>query len=192
MKNKITISIIEIVVVVIAIFIGYLLGKSSVEIPEPKIVVETKWEKGEIVRDTIKVIEPYEVIVKIPDSIHVPVATDTAALFAVWQDYYLTRKYDLDFSNDTLGTFKVNASVSQNKLVTATSLIEPNVRTVYETKTIYKVPTIQFYSILGSSIDFRTNKIQLGIDLKQKYLIGASGIRIGNENGYTIDLGIKF
>ena len=192
MKNKITISIVEIVVVVIAIFIGYLLGKSSVEIPEPKIVVETKWEKGEIVRDTIKVIEPYEVIVKIPDSIHVPVATDTAALFAVWQDYYLTRKYDLDFSNDTLGTFKVNASVSQNKLVTATSLIEPNIRTVYETKTIYKVPTIQFYSILGSSIDFRTNKIQLGIDLKQKYLIGASGIRIGNENGYTIDLGIKF
>ena len=111
------------------------------------------------------------------------VATDTAKLYAVWQDYYLTRKYDLDFSNDTLGTFKVNASVSQNKLVTATSLIEPNVRTVYETKTIYKVPTIQFYSILGSSIDFRTNKIQLGIDLKQKYLIGASGIRIGNEMG---------
>lgn len=181
MNKKITISVGVIIIVLIAIFVGYLLGRSSVQIPEPKTIVETKWLKGEVVRDTVLLPIPY--LITITDTVPVFVATDTAKLYAVWQDYYLTRKYDLDFSNDTLGTFKVNASVSQNKLVTATSLIEPNVRTVYETKTIYKVPTIQFYSILGSSIDFRTNKIQLGIDLKQKYLIGASGIRIGNEMG---------
>lgn len=192
MKNKITISVGGIVIVAIAIFVGYLLGRSSVEIPEPETIVEIKWEKGETIRDTIKVPEPYEVIVKVPDSIPVPIHTDTAALFAVWQDYYSTRKYNLDFSNDTLGVFKVDAVVNQNKLISANSFIEPNIRTVHETKTIYKVPTIQFYGIIGSSVDLKTNKIQFGIDLRQKYMIGVSGIRIGNENGYTIDAGIKF
>lgn len=190
MKNKITISVGGIVIVAIAIFVGYLLGRSSVEIPEPETIVEIKWEKGDAIRDTIKVPEPYEVIVKVPDS--VPVPTDTAALFAVWQDYYSIRKYELDFSNDTLGIYRVNTTVSQNKLISANSFIEPNIRTVYETKTIYKVPTIQFYGIIGSSVDLKTNKIQFGIDLRQKYMIGVSGIRIGNENGYTIDAGIKF
>lgn len=189
-KNKITISVGGIVIVAIAIFVGYLLGRSSVEIPEPETIVEIKWEKGEAIRDTIKVPEPYEVIVKVPDSI--PVPTDTAALFAVWQYYYSTRKYNLDFSNDKLGVFKVDAVVNQNKLISANSFIEPNIRTVYETKTIYKVPTIQFYGIIGSSVDLKTNKIQFGIDLRQKYMIGVSGIRVGNENGYTIDAGIKF
>lgn len=191
-KNKITISVGGIVIVAIAIFIGYLLGRSSVEIPEPETIVEIKWEKGETIRDTIKVPEPYEVIVKVPDSIPVPIHTDTAVLFAVWQDYYSTRKYNLYFSNDTSGVFKVDAIVNQNKLTYASSFIEPNIRTVYETKTIYKVPTIQFYGIIGSSVDLKTNKIQFGIDLRQKYMIGVSGIRIGNENGYTIDAGIKF
>lgn len=189
-KNKITISVGGIVIVAIAIFVGYLLGRSSVEIPEPETIVEIKWGKGEAIRDTIKVPEPYEVIVKVPDSITVP--TDTAALFAVWQYYYSTRKYNLDFSNDKLGVFKVDAVVNQNKLISANSFIEPNIRTVYETKTIYKVPTIQFYGIIGSSVDLKTNKIQFGIDLRQKYMIGVSGIRVGNENGYTIDAGIKF
>ena len=192
MKNKITISVGGIAIVAIAIFVGYLLGRSSVEIPEPETIVEIKWEKGETIRDTIKVPEPYEVIVKVPDSIPVPIHTDTATLFAVWQDYYSTRKYNLDFSNDTLGVFKVDAVVNQNKLISANSFIEPNIRTVHETKTIYKVPTIQFYGIIGSSVDLKTNKIQFGIDLRQKYMIGVSGIRIGNENGYTIDAGIKF
>ena len=168
MKNKITISVGGIVIVAIAIFVGYLLGRSSVEIPEPETIVEIKWEKGETIRDTIKVPEPYEVIVKVPDSIPVPIHTDTAALF------------------------EVDAVVNQNKLISANSFIEPNIRTVYETKTIYKVPTIQFYGIIGSSVDLKTNKIQFGIDLRQKYMIGVSGIRIGNENGYTIDVGIKF
>ena len=46
MKNKITISVGGIVIVAIAIFVGYLLGRSSVEIPEPETIVEIKWEKG--------------------------------------------------------------------------------------------------------------------------------------------------
>jgi len=121
MDNKITISVGGIIVVLIAIFIGYLLGRSSVETPKSKTEIVVKWEKGDTIRDTIKVLEPYEV--KVPDSILVFMPTDTAKLFAIWKDYYLQRKYNLDFSNDSSGTFKVDAVVSQtNSLLPLLSL----------------------------------------------------------------------
>ena len=104
----------------------------------------------------------------------------------------MERKYALDFSNDSLGTFKVDAKVSQNKLISATSFIQPNIRTVYEKEVIYKVPTIQPWAMIGTSIDFRTNKLQFGLDLKNKYVIGVSGLRIEDKYGYTLDFGIKF
>lgn len=190
MNKSITISIGGLIAVGIALLIGYFWGRSSVELPSSKRIVEVKWVKGDIVCDTINNPVPYEVKVPVDRPVFIP--TDTAALFAIWQDYYLARKYTLDFSNDSLGIFKIDAEVSQNKLISATSLIQPNIRTVYEKEVIYKVPTIQFYGIIGSSVDLKTNKIQFGIDLRQKYMIGISGMRIGNENGYTIDAGIKF
>ncbi len=190
MNKKITISVGVIIIVLIAIFVGYLLGRSSVQIPEPKTIVETKWLKGEVVRDTVLLPIPY--LITITDTVPVFVATDTAKLYAVWQDYYLQRYYNLDFSNDTLGVFKVNAVVGQNKLFSATSTVQPNIRTVTERQVIYKVPKVQFYGIMGTSVDLRTNKIQFGVDLRQKYMIGVSGIRLDNKYGYTIDAGIKF
>ena len=190
MNNKITISLTGIIAVAISLFLGYLWGRSSVELPAPKRIVEVKWEKGEVVRDTVEKPIPYEV--KVPDSIPIFIPTDTAALFAIWQDYYLERKYVLDFSNDSLGTFKVDAKVSQNKLISATSFIQPNIRTVYEKELIYKVTTIQPWAMIGTSIDFRTNKLQFGLDLKNKYVIGVSGLRIEDKYGYTLDFGIKF
>jgi hypothetical protein len=190
MNNKITILLTGIIAVAISLFLGYLWGRSSVELPAPKRIVEVKWEKGEVVRDTFEKPAPYEV--KVPDSIPIFIPTDTAALFAIWQDYYLERKYALDFSNDSLGTFKVDAKVSQNKLISATSFIQTNIRTVYEKEVIYKVPTIQPWAMIGTSIDFRTNKLQFGLDLKNKYVIGVSGLRIEDKYGYTLDFGIKF
>lgn len=192
MKKTITISVLQIIIISIAILVGYFLGKSSVEIPKPKTKIVVKWEKGETIHDTIpkEKLVPYEV--KISDTIPVPVYTDTAKLFSVWQDYYSTRKYDLDFSNDSIGTFKVDLSVNQNKLAKATSTIVPNIRTVYTKQIVYKVPTMQIYGILGTSTDLGTNKIQFGVDLRQKFLIGASGIRMGDKFSYTIDAGIKF
>ena len=93
MNNKITISLTGIIAVAISLFLGYLWGRSSVELPAPKRIVEIKWEKGEVVRDTVEKPVPYEV--KVPDSIPIFIPTDTAALFAIWQDYYLERKYAL-------------------------------------------------------------------------------------------------
>lgn len=190
MNNKITKILTVIIVVVIFLFLGYLWGRSSVELPATKRIVEVKWKKGDVVRDTVEKPVPYEV--KVPDSIPIFIHTDTAALFAIWQDYYLERKYTLDFSNDSLGTFKVDANVSQNKLISSTSFIQPNIRTVHEKEVIYKVPTIQPWVMIGTSIDFRTNKIQFGLDIKNKFIIGASGIRLDDKYGYTLDFGIKF
>jgi hypothetical protein len=190
MNKSITISIGGLIAIGIALLIGYFWGRSSVELPQPKRIVEVKWVKGDIVRDTIDRPVPYEVKVPVDRPVFVP--TDTAALFAIWQDYYLDRKYALDFSNDSLGTFKVDALVSQNKLISATSFIQPNIRTVTEREVIYKVPTLQLWAMLGTSADFRTNKLQFGLDIKNKYIIGLSGIRLDDRYGYTIDFGIKF
>lgn len=190
MNKSITISIGGLIAVGIALFLGYLWGRSSVELPAPKRIVEVKWTKGEIVRDTIDRPVPYEVEIPVDRPVFIP--TDTAALFAIWQDYYLERKYALDFSNDSLGVFKVDAKVSQNKLISATSFIQPNIRTVYEREVIYKVPTLQPWALIGTSADFRTNKIQFGLDIENKFIIGASGIRLDDKYGYTFDFGVKF
>jgi hypothetical protein len=190
MNKSVTISIGGLIAVGIALLIGYFWGRSSVELPAPKRIVEVKWVKGDIVRDTIDNPVPYEVEVPVDRPVFIP--TDTAALFAIWQDYYLERKYDLDFSNDSLGIFKVDAKVSQNKLIYANSFIQPNIRTVTEREVIYKVPTLQPWALIGTSADFRTNKLQFGLDIKNKYKVGVSGIRLDDKYGYTFDFGLNF
>lgn len=182
-----------IIISILALVLGFLLGRltftpeSGVKIKESiKYVPSTT-----IIRDTIpkEKLVPYETF--IPDTVYkyLTQEVDTAAIL---RDYFLSRKYSLDFSNDTIGTFRVDAEVNQNKLVSASSFIQPITKTVIQEKTIYRAPTIQFYGMLGTSLDFKTNKISLGVDLKQRYLIGASGIRFNDKYNYTIDFGIKF
>lgn len=155
-------------------------------------IVEIKWEKGDIIRDTVDHPIPVETIIHDSILVPVPIPTDTAALFAVWQEYYLERKYALDFSNDSIGVFKVDAVVNQNKLVSATSFMQPNIRTISEKEFIYKTRKIVPWIIIGTSIDIRTNKVQFGVDLNQRYVVGISGIRTSSNWGYTLDIGMKF
>lgn len=192
MNKKITVSVGMLVAIGVAIFCGYLLGRSSVEMPEAKIEKIITWSKGETVTKYIDKPVPYAVRDTAYKSVSVPEPTDTSALFAVWRDYYLERDYCLDFSADSVGVFKVDLSVSENKLAKSRSTITPYIRTIREKETIYKVPTIQFYGLIGTSPDLKTNQIQIGIDLKQRYLIGASGIRMDDKFGYTLNAGIKF
>ena len=179
MNKSITISVGGIIAIAIAVFIGYLWGQSNVTIPKPEIKEVVKWEK-----------EPYAVHDTIDRPVFIP--TDTAALFAVWCDYYLKRDYKLDFSNDTLGTFIVNASIQENKLLSATSTVQPIRKVITRTETVYKVPTMQPWVMIGTSPTLNTQKIQFGLDIKNKYIFGASGIRLDDKYGYTIDFGIKF
>ena len=182
----------EILGIVIALLIGYFWGRSSVKPAEPIKVVEVKYIKGDTIHDTICNPIPYEV--KVPVDVPVFVYTDTAALFAVWQDYYLERKYNLDFSNDTLGVFKVDAVVNQNKLISSTSTIQPIIKTITEKEIVKENSAKVFipWILVGTSADFKANKLQVGMDKKSKYMIGVSGIRLENSYNYIIDLGIKF
>lgn len=173
--------------------IGFLLGRLTFT---PETVVKVKetvkyTPSTDIIRDTIREdrLVPYETFVSDTIVKYLTQSVDTAAIL---RDYYLSRKYALDFSNDTIGTFRVDAEVNQNKLVYASSFIQPITKTVIQEKTLYRAPTIQFYGMLGTSVDFTTNKISLGVDLKQRYLLGVSGIRLNDKYNYIIDFGIKF
>ena len=193
MNKYVTISVGSIVTLVIGLVIGFFLGKAEVEPTPSKTQKIITWAKGKETIKEVPVPEPYVVhdttyIVK-----EVPIPTDTATLFKVWRDYYLTRDYDLDFSDDSLGVFKVKVAVHQNKVAySPVAIIQPNIKTVTEENTVYKVSFIQGYAMIGTSVDFSVNQIQLGIDLKQKFLISVSGIRIKDRYGYTINAGIKF
>lgn len=173
--------------------LGFLLGRLFIK---TESVVKTEEvvkyvPSPYVVRDTVKNIIPYETLVRDTVIKYLTAEVDTPA---VVKDYYLSRKYNLDFSNDSIGTFVVDAEVNQNKLVNATSFIRPMVKTVYKTETItdYKVPALQFYGMIGTAVNLKTNKISFGLDLKQRYLVGVSGIRYDDNYTYTIDFGVKF
>lgn len=192
-ENKIT--TIFALVLVTGICLGmFFLGRRSVHVPEP----------GEVQHDTTYVPAPFPVhdTLKIPvpaketppDTVYVPVPepTDTAALFAVWLDYYTTRDYDLDFSSDTLGVFKVAAKVNQNKITQAVSTVQPNVKVVTNTETVYKTKFLQPWVMVGTSVDFNFQQIQAGVDINNKWMVGVGGIRYGDKGGFTVNAGVKF
>ena len=170
--------------------VGYYVGRSNRE-----VVTKTQriysWSKGKEIIKEIPIPEP-EVVYKTIEK-EVPIPIDTAALYAVWCDYHNVNKYTFDFSDDSVGVFKVDFSVSENRVSESPkATIQPNILTITETNTVYKVPTIQGYAMIGASVNLNTFQVQAGIDVKQKFLIGASGIRLNNAWGYTVNFGMKF
>lgn len=197
MNKSITISVASIIIAAVAFFLGYLVGRAwkKGEAAGTKTTVEIKQSKYEV-HDTIRCPEPYAVYydreVVVHDTIQsfIPQVVDTAAILA---DYFLTRKYNFDFSDDSLGIFQFDATVNQNKLTSMVSNIHPYEKVVTKTETFYKVKPLQFYIMAGTNVhNFNTQKIQFCIDLRQKFLIGVSGIRLEDKYNYTIDLGVKF
>lgn len=176
-------------IIAVSVGVGYYWGKA--DIPEPQVTEKIEYVPSPYpVRDTIDrpiPVEVHDTIVK-----PVPVPTDTAALFAIWRDYHLRRDYELDFSNDSIGTFRVNASVQENKLFSATSVIQPNRKVITRTETVLKVPTIQPWVMIGTSATFDSQKVQFGLDFKNRFIFGVSGIRIDDKYNYTLDFGVKF
>lgn len=192
MNKKITISIGFVIALSIAFIVGVFIGKGYADTVEvEKEVVKWKTEQLPPIHDTISMPAPYLVFDTdtVLQIIEHQAEVDTLKILA---DYYRIRKYDLDFSNDSIGVFKVNIDVTKNMLANASSEIRPIRTTIERVKTINKVQTLQFYGMFGSSLDFKTNKIQVGLDFRQKYLLGVSGIRLDDKYGYTIDLGVKF
>lgn len=173
----------------------FFLGRRSVHIPEP----------AEVKHDTTYVPAPYPVhdTLKIPvpakevplDTVYFPVPepTDTAALFAVWLDYYTTRDYDLDFSSDSLGVFRVEAKVNQNKITEAVSTIQPITKVITNTETYYKERPIQPWVMVGTGVkDFNSQQFQVGLDLNSKWMLGVGGTHIKDKSAFIISVGMKF
>lgn len=178
---------------IVALSIGYFLGRLTT-VDKNAMDFRQRVEyipSSTVIHDTIvkERLVPYETFLTDTVLRYLTQEVDTASII---RDYYLSRRYSLDFSNDTIGVFKVDAEVNQNKLVYASSYIRPIVKTVTLEKTLHDKPTIQFYGMIGTSLDFETNKMSLGVDLKQRYLIGATAVRMNDRFGYTIDFGVKF
>lgn len=186
MKTKTTI-----ILSIVVLFLVFMLGRcSNVNKNIAKTEETIKYVPSPYpVHDTIYQPKPYEVIRHKRDTVYLTQDVDTTKIL---EDYFLTRRYELDFSSDSLGVFKVNTEVSENSIISATSYIQPKCKTIIQENTIYKTTPVQFYAMIGSSIDLKTSKISLGVDLNQKYLLGVSGIRFGDNACYTIDFGIKW
>lgn len=107
---------------------GYRRGAASAEIRDSII---TRWVPWPVpVYDTIR--EPYPVAVREPaDTVWKYMIVDTAAIIA---DYLRERDYRLDFSTDSTGTFLVDATVGENRLLRATSVVKPLFREITVTK----------------------------------------------------------
>lgn len=185
-----------IIISLVAAVLGFVLGRLSVT---DNKVVETKEVTKYVpspysVTDTIFHPQPYNVYIP-ADTVYRYLTkfkkVDTAAIL---KDYYLTRQYHLDFSNDTLGEFKVNAEVGQNRLLSASSYIKPLIKNIYHETTVtkYKTKIFQPFILVGTSPKFDFQKATIGFDLSQRYILGVSGVRWDNRYNYSIDFGIKF
>lgn len=99
-----------------------------------------------IVRDSVAIVfktmppircttrEPWPITIREPaDTVWQTLPADTAAILA---DYLRERDYRLDFSTDSTGRFIVDATVGRNRMLTATSTIEPLFREVTRTQTV--------------------------------------------------------
>ena len=180
----------SIIIVVAALIFAFFLGRSSYT-PEPPKVVERWRTKHDTVeyRDTVKIPVP-QVIVR-DTTIYLPGEIDTAALLA---GYLARKEYPLDFSNDSIGEFRVDITIQRNALTEVVSHVKPLIRVHEVERTIIdkQIPFIQGYAQIGTSVDFGTQKFSAGADFRQRFLVGASAIRVDDQWGYTLDFGIKF
>ena len=181
-----------IILSIATLLLGFLLGRLSVT---DKITVETKEvvknvPSPYIVRDTIYSPLPALTFYKV-DTCYIMQKVDTAEIL---HDYFLSRQYRLDFSNDSIGKFIVDAEVNQNKLVSANSFIQPITKFIYKENILTKqtVRAFQPWVTIGTNLNLDCQQVTLGFDLKQKYILGVSGLRLNNKYNYTVNIGIKW
>lgn len=175
---------------VVGIFCGWLIGgRQEVQIvesvryvPQHTIHIEselfpkpTKVENIELPRlqytDTVR------------EEIRVP--ADTAGIVA---DYFKRRQYDLDFSTDTTGVYKVQAIICCNRLESARATIQPLQREVENT--VVKVRKFRPFVSGGVAIGDKVGaSLGLGGIIKEKHIVSVKAMRIGNNNYYGGEYG---
>lgn len=120
----------------------------------------------------------------------VTVPADTAAIIS---DYLQRREYDLDFSTDTTGVFKVQAAVEANKLVEASATIIPLQREV-ETSIVYKPKPYRPMIKIGVPFGKQRYGVEggVGVLIKDRWLPSVSYMRLDKENFVKVECGIVF
>ena len=117
------------------------------------------------------------------------IPADTAGII---NDYLQRRIYDLDFSTDTTGVFKVQAIVEANRLASASAQISPIHR---ELERIIEVQPRKFRPFVsgGFAIGDKVGvSLGLGGIIKEKHTISVKTMRIGNNNYYGGEYGYIF
>lgn len=125
-------------------------------------------------------------VVEVVKEVAMPI--DTTAIIA---DYLQRREYNLDFSNDTTGVYKVQAIVEANRLTSASATIIPLKRVVEQT--VVKIRKFRPY--VGGSISIGGKQgasLEIGVLLKDHHFPKVGYQRLGNENYITAGYGYLF
>lgn len=118
----------------------------------------------------------------------VRIPADTAGIVA---DYFKRRQYDLDFSTDTTGIYKVQLVTICNRLESASATVVPLQREVENT--IVKVRKFRPLVSGGVAISDKIGvSLGLGGIIKEKHIVSVKAMRIGNNNYYGGEYGYIF
>lgn len=118
----------------------------------------------------------------------VRIPADTAGII---NDYFKRRQYELDFSTDSTGTYKVQAVVYSNRLESASATIVPLQREIVTTiKEVRKFrPFVSGGVAIGNKVGA---SLGLGGIIKEKHIVSAKYMRLGNGNYYGAEYGYIF
>lgn len=179
---------------VVGIFCGWLIGsrKEPIEIvreevryverPATKIDTELfpAWVAERIELPRLQYTDTIREEVRIP--------ADTAGIVA---DYFKRREYELDFSTDSTGTYKVQAVVYCNRLESASATIAPLQREIVTT--IKEVRKFRPYIGGGVALGAKAGaSLEVGALLKDHHLPRVGFQRLGQDNYLTIGYGYTF
>lgn len=181
-----------VVLLAFGIALGWWIGSLNSEVEERETVRYVSQTPT-----TIYLKEPQPISVKpieLPsiqyrDSVLVPIPADTASIIA---DYLKRREYELDYSTDTTGTFKVRAIVEANRLASAEATIVPLQR---EIERVVELKPRKFRPYIGGGVgigDNITASLQVGALINNKHLPSVGYQRFGSSNYITLNYGYIF
>lgn len=183
--EKVQIKPIWYVVIVAIIFlggmaVGYYVSKPRIGKIETRIdtVVVTK-----TIRDTILIPIHHEIVRT--DTVFLPLHGDTTLVqvdVPIEQKVYQTEDYKA-----TIEGFRPN--LVEMEVYQKTTYINKEV-----TKFVKEPPKLLGgYATIGTDVhQFSTQKLSAGAIFIDRYMVGASGVRMEKKWGYTVDFGIKF
>ena len=167
---------------VVGIFCGWLIGgRQEVQIKESIKYVYRSATKidTDLFPEPIKVERIDLPKLQYHDTVFVQVPADTTAII---NDYFKRRIYDLDFSTDTTGIYKLQAVICCNRLESASATIVP--------LTVVKVRKFRPFVSGGVAIGDKVGaSLGLGAIIKDKHIVSIKAMRIGNNNYYGGEYG---